>query len=53
MGKWVVFYIGISRLFILITGISGPIIVFSKYYRINLVFNLFHFGHLNLLKNAI
>jgi len=40
-GKWVVFYIGLSRLFILSTGVSGPIIVFSKYYRINLFFNLF------------
>jgi len=40
-GKWVVFYIGISRLFILLGGVSGAIIVFSKYYRVNLVFNLF------------
>ena len=43
-GKWVVFYIGLSRLFILSTGISGPIIVYSKYYRINLIFNLFLVG---------
>jgi O-antigen/teichoic acid export membrane protein len=40
-GKWVVFYIGLSRLFILSTGVSGPIIIFSTYYRINLFFNLF------------
>jgi len=39
-GKWVVFYIGLSKLFILSTGISGPIIVLSKYYRTNLVFNI-------------
>ncbi len=43
-GKWVVFYIGISRLFMLSTGISGPIILFSKYFRVNLIFNLFLVG---------
>jgi O-antigen/teichoic acid export membrane protein len=43
-GKWVVFYIGLSRLFILSSGISGAIIVFSKYYRVNLIFNLFLVG---------
>lgn len=43
-GKWVVFYIGLSRLFLLSSGISGAIIIFSKYYRINLVFNLFLIG---------
>jgi len=51
-GKWVVFYIGISRLFILSTGISGPIIVFSKYYRVNLYLNLFLVG-LTILSNFI
>jgi O-antigen/teichoic acid export membrane protein len=40
-GIWVVFYIGLSRIFILSTGISNAIIVFSKYYRTNLFFNLF------------
>ena len=40
-GMWVVFFIGISKLFILSTGVSGAIIIFSKYYRVNLVFNLF------------
>jgi O-antigen/teichoic acid export membrane protein len=40
-GIWVVFYIGLSRLFMLSTGVSGAIIVFSKYYRANLYFNLF------------
>lgn len=43
-GKWVVFYIGLSRLVMLGTGISGPIIIYSKYYRVNLVFNLFLVG---------
>lgn len=43
-GKWVVFYIGMSRLFLLSTGISGAIIIFSKYYRVNLVLNLFLVG---------
>jgi len=51
-GKWVVFYIGISRLLILGTGISGPIIIYSKYYRINLVFNLFLVG-LTIFSNYI
>ena len=52
LGKWVVFYIGLSRLFILSTGIRGPIIIYSKYYRINLVFNLFLVG-LTIFSNYI
>ena len=32
-GKWVVFYIGISQLFNITSGINGTIIVNSKYYR--------------------
>jgi O-antigen/teichoic acid export membrane protein len=52
LGVWVVFYIGFSRLFILSTGISGPIIVYSKYYRVNLVFNLFLVG-LTIFSNFI
>lgn len=51
-GKWVVFFIGISKLAILSTGISSPIIVYSKYYRINLVFNLFLVG-LTIFSNYI
>ena len=51
-GKWVVFYIGVSRLIVLSTGISGPIILFSKYFRINLVFNLFLVG-LTIFSNYI
>lgn len=38
-GLWVVFYIGLSNLFVMGTGVSGLMIVYSKYYRINLVFN--------------
>tara|TARA_B100000902_G_scaffold38873_1_gene46245 strand:+ start:3160 stop:4629 length:1470 start_codon:yes stop_codon:yes gene_type:complete len=39
-GKWVVFFIGISQLFNISTGINGPIIVNSKYYRYDLVTNI-------------
>jgi O-antigen/teichoic acid export membrane protein len=38
-GIWVVFFIGLSKIFNLATGVSGVIIIFSKYYRMNLVFN--------------
>lgn len=51
-GKWVVFYIGLSRLFILATGISGPMIIYSKYYRVNLIYNLFLVG-LTIFSNFI
>jgi len=51
-GKWVVFYIGLSRIFVLSTSISGAIIVFSKYYRVNLFFNLFLVG-LTIFSNYI
>ena len=40
-GKWVVFFIGLSKLFFLMAGVNGGIIVYSKYYRANLVINLF------------
>ena len=39
-GKWVVFYIGLSRLFQMATGVSGGIIVYSKHYRQNFYLNL-------------
>ena len=39
-GKWVVLYIGLSRMFYLISGVSGGMIVYSKHYRVNLYFNL-------------
>jgi len=51
-GKWVVFYIGISRLIIISSGISGTIIVFSKYFRTNLYFNLILIG-LTVLSNFL
>ena len=35
-GKWVVFYIGLSQLFNISTGVNGAIIMNSKYYRYDL-----------------
>ena len=40
-GKWVVFFIGLSQLFNITSGINGVIIVNSKYYRYDLITNLF------------
>ena len=40
-GKWVVFYIGLSQLFNITTGVNGVIIVNSKYYRYDFYTNLF------------
>jgi len=37
-GKWVVFFIGMARLFDMLTGINAEIIGTSKYYRYDLVF---------------
>lgn len=37
-GKWVVFYIGLSKLFDLATGVNTEIIGTSKYYKIDLFF---------------
>lgn len=37
-GKWVVFFIGISKLFDLATGVNAEIIGTSKYYKYNLFF---------------
>ena len=39
-GKWVVFYIGISQLFNITSGINGTIIINSKYYRYDLYTNV-------------
>ena len=36
VGKWVVFYIGLSQLFNITTGVNGAIIMNSKYYRYDL-----------------
>ncbi len=40
-GKWVVFYIGISKLFDMATGINGEILGTSKYYKLDLIFLVF------------
>lgn len=39
-GKWVVFYIGISKLIQMATGVSGGILVYSKYFRMNFYLNV-------------
>jgi O-antigen/teichoic acid export membrane protein len=40
-GKWVVFYIGISKLFDMATGVNQEIVGTSKYYKVDLLFYLF------------
>lgn len=40
-GKWVVFYIGLSKLFDMATGVNQEIVGTSKYYKIDLVFYIF------------
>lgn len=40
-GKWVVFYIGLSQLFNMASGVNGEIIINSKFYRYDLYSNLF------------
>ena len=51
-GKWVVFYIGLSKLFDLATGINGEIIGTSKYYKYNLGFMMV-LGILAIITNLI
>lgn len=51
-GKWVVFYIGISKLFDMATGINGEILGTSEYYKLDLVF-LFILGILAVITNII
>ncbi len=41
VGKWVVFYIGLSQLFNISTGVNGAIIMNSKYYRYDLYTSIF------------
>ena len=41
VGKWVVFYIGLSHLFNMATGLNGAIIINSKYYRYDLYTSVF------------
>jgi len=40
-GKWVVFYIGLSKLFDMATGVNQEIVGTSKYYKIDLLFYIF------------
>lgn len=40
-GKWVVFYIGLSQLFNMATGLNGEIIINSKYYRYEFITSVF------------
>ena len=40
-GKWVVFYIGLSKLFDMATGVNQEIVGTSKYYKIDLFFYIF------------
>lgn len=37
-GKWVIFFVGLGYLIDMSTGANGPIINFSRYYRLNLLF---------------
>jgi O-antigen/teichoic acid export membrane protein len=43
-GKWVVFYIGLSKLFDMAAGVNQEIVGTSKYYKIDLFFYLFLAG---------
>lgn len=62
-GKWVVFFIGLSKVFQMATGVSGGILVYSNLYRMNFVLNLalivvaiasnYVFMHKNLLDLGI
>ena len=40
-GKWVVFYIGLSKLFDMAAGVNQEIVGTSKYYKVDLFFYLF------------
>ena len=43
-GKWVVFYIGLSQLFNISSGVNGAIIINSKYYKYDLYTNILLVG---------
>lgn len=51
-GKWVVFYIGISKLFDMATGINAEIVGTSKYYKFDLLF-LVLLGAITIITNII
>ena len=40
-GKWVVFYIALAQIFNGLTGVNGAIIINSKYYKYELITNIF------------
>jgi O-antigen/teichoic acid export membrane protein len=39
-GMWVVFFIGMAKMFYMATGVSGGILVYSQHYRLNFRLNL-------------
>ncbi|MEX0660774.1 MAG: oligosaccharide flippase family protein [Balneolaceae bacterium] len=43
-GKWVVFIVGIGKLFDMATGVNGTILMNSKHYRVSFYTNLFLVG---------
>ena len=51
-GKWVVFFIGLSKLFDMTTGINGEILGTSRYYKLDLLF-LTILGILAVITNMI
>jgi O-antigen/teichoic acid export membrane protein len=51
-GKWVVFYIGLAKIFDMVTSINGEIIGTSKYYRMDLFF-LFLLGAFGIFTNWV
>ena len=51
-GKWVVFYIGISKLFDMATGINAEIVGTSKFYKLDLLF-LILLGIVTVISNMI
>lgn len=38
-GKWIILFIGLSRIFTLISGVNGAMIIYSRWFRANLVMN--------------
>jgi len=51
-GKWVVFYIGLGKLFDMATGINGEILGTSQYYKYDLIF-LIALGFVAVITNLI
>ena len=38
-GKWIILFVGLSKLFTLASGVSGAMIIYSKWFRANLIIN--------------